>query len=389
MEIKTFNTILTEICDDFDILISPKSITRSNNNIIYLMFKAIAKGYEVIHNLVVNLSYKFDPANCSDEDLESTAMLVGTDKIQGSFSGLSIVATNNNDVSTTMPTGSYYYDLDADTRFTFDLESDVVIEAESVYSFIALTTKIGVYPVTAQSSIIVSSDDITIPEGITFSCTDNTSLLGAETETTLAFRKRILSDTNRQNIFSELEMKIRNLPYVFDCMVKFNPTNSNITIGNITVPPYYMLIVISGVVKPEIAEIVASFGIYPTVMVDADKYLEYSNDVFASGKYKVYYGTFGYYDYSTTIVYRADDTFISSSVVEEKIRNYLLTTMVSNVRRTLLTENDIYNVLENLNIEGVTILSVELYVNSNRVQYINVPEDKLLRLTSVNLSEEV
>ena len=48
MQLKTFNEILTGLCDDFDYLISPRFIARTNNNIIYLLFKAIAKGYEVI-----------------------------------------------------------------------------------------------------------------------------------------------------------------------------------------------------------------------------------------------------------------------------------------------------------------------------------------------------
>ena len=61
MELKTFDTILTTICDSFDSLISPRTIARTNTNIIYLIFKAVAKGYEIINNVCVVLSNKFDP----------------------------------------------------------------------------------------------------------------------------------------------------------------------------------------------------------------------------------------------------------------------------------------------------------------------------------------
>ena len=80
MELKTFDTILTTICDSFDSLISPRTIARTNTNIIYLIFKAVAKGYEIINNVCVVLSNKFDPLYCSDEDLTSSASIVGTER---------------------------------------------------------------------------------------------------------------------------------------------------------------------------------------------------------------------------------------------------------------------------------------------------------------------
>src|SRR5574344_1247824 len=99
MKIKTFDTILTEICDFFDSLISPKTIARTNTNIIYLIFKAVAKGYEVINNVCVVLNNKYDPSSCSEEDLESVANIVGTERNNGSASGLHITVTNNGSVA--------------------------------------------------------------------------------------------------------------------------------------------------------------------------------------------------------------------------------------------------------------------------------------------------
>lgn len=384
MEIKTFNASLTEMCDYFDVLISPKKITRSNTNIIYLMFKAIAKGYEIINNVVVLLSHKFDPAYCSDEDLVSTAMLVGTEKLKGSASGLAVTLTNGGDETVTLGAGEYYYELDADTKFYFTVDDDTDINAGSTLEVIALTDKVGVYTVTQQTSISISPS---LPDGLSASCQDNAYLLGSFEESDTAFRKRILSDTSRQDLIKELEMKIKNLPYIFDCSIKFNETADDITVGDITVEPYHIVIMLSGVPRPEMAELIASYGIFPTTEVESTDYVEYESSVFSSGKYKVYFAYFGDYEYTTNIIYKADENFISSEEAETKMGEYLHIAMNSNIRKDNVTENDFYNALEKLNLEGVEILSVELYVNSNRVQYISVPDDKIPRLSSVSFTE--
>ena len=90
MKLLSYNEILTILCDNFDKLIAPRTISRSNTNIIYLMFKAISKGFEIINNVAVTLSNKFNPASCSTEDLESVAKLVGTERFSGSATGLAI-----------------------------------------------------------------------------------------------------------------------------------------------------------------------------------------------------------------------------------------------------------------------------------------------------------
>ena len=385
MQTKTFDEILTQLCDTFDNLISPRTISRSNTNIIYLMFKAISKGYEVIHNLVVALSNKYNPSTCSESDLESTAFLVGTERLKGSYTGLAIKAINNTDESHTLYAGDYFYEFDADTKFYFTVKEDTVVPSGSYVQYIALTDKVGRFYVTQQLSIAVStvSEETTPPNDFSFSCEDNTNLLGTGEETSLEFRKRILSDTTRQDVIKELEIKIKNLPYIFDCSIKFNETLETITIDGITVPSHYMLVIIAGEMREEVAEIIASNGIYPTVSVDPTKFVEYVNDVFSSGSYKVFYTEFGYFNYEASIVYEANDAFITSTTAEEKIRAYLFNTINVNVRKSVVTENDIYNALENLGLEGVNILSVELYVNSNRVSYVSVPATEIARLDNI------
>ena len=124
MQILTFDEILTKICDDFDTLISPKKIARTNTNILYLVFKAISKGFEIINNVCVVLSNKFDPANCSEEDLQSVADLVGTERLKGSATGLLINITNTSNKSVTLLARTYTYNHDDDVSFIGTVLSD-------------------------------------------------------------------------------------------------------------------------------------------------------------------------------------------------------------------------------------------------------------------------
>ena len=222
MTLLTYNEILTVLCDNFDVLISPRTMARSNTNIVYLLFKAIAKGFEIINSICVVLSNKFNPASCSEEDLISVASLVGTERLAGSASGLEILVSNPTEESITLLMGFYKYDLDDDTSFVFEVLSDTVIPAGQSKSYIAMTEEVGQFPVTAQAEISVTYLSGNVPEGLKFSCTDNSALLGTSEETVLAFRQRILEDTTRQDTIKELEMKLKNLPYLFDAKIVFN-----------------------------------------------------------------------------------------------------------------------------------------------------------------------
>ena len=136
MTLLSFDEILTVICDKFDELIAPKKISRSNTNIIYLIFKAVSKGLEIINSVCVVLNNKFDPAKCDTTDLNSVASLVGTERLQGSATGLHILATNNGDATATLLAGLYTYEFDADTKFVFEVFEDTEINAGSYITYI-------------------------------------------------------------------------------------------------------------------------------------------------------------------------------------------------------------------------------------------------------------
>lgn len=385
MELKSFDTILTEICDAFDTLISPSVMLRSNTNIFYLMFKAIAKGFELINNICVVLHNKFDPANCSNEDLSSVASLVGTERLQGSSSGLLVNITNTSAESVTLLAGTYTYKYDDDLSFKGTVLEDKIIEAYATLSLIFMSDTIGSYPITEQSDIEVTSN-VTISEDLTFSCDDNASLLGVEEESDVEFRKRILTTTDRQNSLIELQTAIKNLPYVFDCQIKFNPTDEDVIIDEATLPPYEMFIYCSGDIRNDIAEVVAKYAFYPT-QIDATtthETLTYENEVFANGSYEIVVNYFKKVNFDVDIKYTTDPIFLTEESAEGQMTTALLKSYRSQIHTDFIREADIYNTLEALEITGLTILSVDLKYNGNEVDYIAIPPSRLAYLDNIN-----
>ena len=387
MEIKTFNTILTELCDDFDVLITPRTMARSNTNIIYLIFKAIAKGMEVINNVCVTLSSKFNPENCSDEDLLSVASLVGTERRNGSASGLRITATNKGEDEVTLLVGTYTYELDDETSFEFEVLEDTDIAPSASVSYIAMSDSIGNYPVSAQQTITVTSVAV-IPSDIEFSCQDNSGLLGTPAESLLAFRNRILNTYDRQNGIVELEEYIRNLPYIFDCIVRYNQTNEDIVLdGNIVVPPMHCAIFFSGEAKNELAEMVCDHIICPTVSTADSIAVRYEDEIFADGYYEVNLIPFAYLDYSIDLIYQIDGEYVDIESVEANLASALKNRLNTEQRVTMIKEDDIYKAIEATGITEINVLAVNLKVGGATVDYIEVPVSKIARLDSVNYAE--
>lgn len=386
MELKSFDTILTQMCDDFDYLISPKKIARSNTNIIYLLFKAIAKGYEVINNVCVVLSNKFNPAKCSEEDLVSVASLVGTERRKGSATGLHIVITNTSETQATLEAGIYNYALNDDVSFEFEVTQSTTIEAGNSVSYIAMSDSIGRYPVTVQSSIEVTSEQ-TISSDLEFSCTDNDNLLGNEEESILDFRRRILNTYDRQNGIVELEEYLRNLPYLFDCKVQYNQTDSDIVVDDIVIPPMTCAIFFSGEVKNEIAEMVCDHIICPTVQTQDSVEVRYNNSIFAGGYYSVNLIPFAKLLYTVDIIYHINSEYVNVYDAKQKLEKALLTAFVAERHVDTVKEDDIYNVIEATDFTGIDVLALNLKVNGTAVDYIDVPASRIAELTHVNFIE--
>jgi hypothetical protein len=387
MELMTYNEILTKLCNDFDELISPKKMARTNSNIIYLVLKAVSKGLELINSICVVLSNKFDPAKCSVEDLVSVAKLVGTEKYQGSGSGLYILVKNTGDSQSTLLTGTYTYHLDDDTAFIFEVFEDTNIAVGDSVSYIAMTPIIGKFPVTAQPVIEVESNRVISPN-LSFSCLNNEQLLGTDDESNVAFRKRILEGYDNQDSLVELENQLRNLPYLYDCRIKFNNTLTEVTYDGITIPPFSAVIFYVGAPRSDIARIIANKIVCPTVQLSDSIPVDYESSVFISGKHTFYLTPFRHEDFDIDVIYKINEVYTGDCEAKEKMENALRDYFIIPVHKDYIIEDDIYNILADLNVAGVDILGVNLKVNGVAVDYIEIPVSRLPRLVHVNFDKE-
>lgn len=386
MKLLSYDEILTNICDSFDALIRPRSITRTNTNIIYLIFKAVAKGYEVINNTVVTLSNKFNPENCSVEDLDSVATIVGTERLRGSDSGLHIIITNNGNTKATILAGLYYYAFNDDTTFYFEILENTEIKVGNYITVIAMSEKTGSYLVTAQDSIEVTSERV-IPEDITFSCNSNENLLGTEPESNLAFRKRILNGVNNQDAITELENTIKNLPYIFDCKCKYNQSESSIEYDGYTIPPFTLAIFYAGMIRNELAEIVASKSFFPTLESEDSVKVYYKNEAFAEGQYEVNFIPFKEIVFNVSLIWKLNLQYADPVNAKAEIRTALNKAFASTTHKDYIKEDDVYNVVESLDITGVDILGVVLIYNNQNVNFISVPVSRISRIGTVSFTE--
>lgn len=387
MEIKTFDTILNELCDVFDSLISPKKIARTNANIIYLLFKALAKGFEIINNVCVVLSYKFDPRNCDSSDLESSASLVGTERYKGSGSGLKITITNNGDTPCTLLQGVYNYKFNDDVTFSFEILEETEIGAGSYITVIAMSENIGRFPVTTQTNIEITSEQ-EINSDLVFSCTDNSALLGTLPETDLELRERILTRVDRQNSFVELETVIKNLPYIFDCRIKYNNNFSPVAYDNIVIPPQTALICYSGAIKAELADKVCEHILCPTVQTEDSKEVKFYSDVFVNGFYPVYFTPFKKTQYQAEVTLKIEGVFVNYYDVTKEIRTTLFNSFVSELHTDYVKEEELYNAIKALNLTGVNILGLNLIYNGEKVSFIEIPLTRIPELTDVTFIQE-
>ena len=386
MRLLSYDEILTNICDSFDALIAPRTITRANTNIIYLIFKAVAKGYEVINNVVVALSNKFNPENCSVEDLDSVASMVGTERLRGSDSGLHIIITNNGNTKATILAGLYYYAFNDDTTFYFEILENTEIKAGNYITVIAMSEKTGSYAVTSQDNITVTSDLI-IPEGVTFSCNSNENLLGTDPETNLEFRKRILNGVDNQDAVIELENTIKNLPYIFDCKCKFNQTASSVTYDGYTIPPYNLAIFYFGMARNELAELVASKTFFPTLESENSVKVYYKNEVFTNGQYEVNLIPFKELLFSIKIIWEVNKQYADTESAKAKVRTALNKVFAGTTHKDYIKEDDIYNTIETIDITGISILGIDLIYNNQTVNFILVPVSRIPKIDTVSFEE--
>ena len=382
MRLTTYDEFLTELCDNFDSLIAPAKIRRTNRNVVYLLLKAFSKGLELVNSVCYALSGRFDPRYCADDDLDSSAALVGTVRRPGSGSGLRVVVTNTDEYTpVVLYAGTYIYAYNADVNFTFEVPSDITLEGNGYVMLIAMSDRIGSFPVTAQSSIAVTSEQSIAP-ALNFSCEDNTYLQGRAEESLQDFRERLRRSTDRQSGIIELEDELKALPYLFDARCVYNNTGNETLVGNVAVPYSYMAVFAEGDMRADIARIVSEHIICPTVSTADSTALRYENDLFISGYQEVHVIPFEHIYYKLHIDYAAEELYINPAQTQSKITHALRLEFNVPVHRDIVSENDIYEFLSGLGIPGVRFLAVQLSSGGTAYPYIEVPKSIIAQISA-------
>ena len=383
---KSIDEETDELTDIYDGLIAPKKVWRNHNNKLYLILRSFAAGKIGIVDTALALRNRFNPQYCEELDLYSTAKIVGTDYKKGTGSIVYITIKNKSVIDQKiLQEGIYNYQSSLGMIFYFQLSNDAIFEPEEERVVAAISQEKGSFQVTSNADIkLFRSDGKRIDAAFVFSCGDNSDRLGYADETPYDFRVRILNDTNRQDHLKELELKIRNLPNIFECNLVLNEDTSPQEYDGITLAGKELLITITGVPTDAIAEIVAKEVLYATHMVDPNNVVYYYNDLYINKKYPVYFRFHEKTDFSLNVLYEYDQSKIKAQQVEEAVKALFkpLTQMVAHL--DTFSEGDAYKVLEVLKFPSVRVLNVAI-INSDgeEASFVRIPKTRLPNLTGI------
>jgi len=389
LRVKSIDEETSELADIYDDLIKPKKIFRNHNNKLYLALRAYAAGKVGLTDAALALHNKFDPLYCEDIDLYSTAKLVGTDFRKGSGSLLRITITNTDSVGAKIfYAGTYGYQSSSGMVFSFELPSDYAFNAEEERTVIAISSEKGRFEVGSNAAIkLFRSDNTSIDSFFSFSCEDNSGLLGYEDETPFDFRTRILNDADRQDHIKELEIKIRNLPGILECTLVMNEDTVQHEYDSLMLAPKELLITITGSPTDEIAKLVCETVLYDTHQIDPSLVVYYYNDSYINGRRPVYYRFHDTTNFSLAVSYQYDPDMFKTTQIENAIQALFKPYTRMSTYLPLFNENDAYMVLQNLALHGVTILNVDIFNEQDEsVSYVRIPKTRLPRLLGISFS---
>jgi hypothetical protein len=388
---KSADELVAEMTDTYDGLLKennpsrPIRVWRNKNNKLYMIFISIGAAFSHILDAVLALRNRFNPMHCDDSDLQSTALMVGTHPQLGAGSILNITVTNKSTAEQKMfAAGVYNYMSVSGMLFSFQQRNDYLFDPNETLQLAAISRERGSFHVAQMANIKLFRDDgQPVDRSFAFSCIDNNGQLGYPDEDTFAFRQRILNDGNRQDHIKELELKIRNLPNIFECNLIYNQYVQTSEYDGIILMPMELLVVITGVPTDEIARLVVEDVIYMTHMVDEDNIVYYESTYYINGKVPVYYKYHDTTDFTLEITYRYDRQKLKNTQVEAVI-NTLLDRYVHAVTHVdTINEQLFYSLLGNLDLPDTKVLDINIMVSGEQVPYVTVPKTRLPHLTGV------
>lgn len=383
---KSVDEETAELADIYDNLIAPKKIWRNNNNKLYLVLRSFAAGKVGLVDAALALRNRFDPLLCEDSDLYGIAKIVGTEFKRGTGSMVNVTILNkSNTLTKTLAAGIYNYQSTSGMLFSFSLAIDREFAPGESKTVTAISQEKGIFPVGSQESIkLFRADGAAIDKALVFSCENNAGQLGYVDETPFDFRTRILSDISRQDSIKELELKIRNLPGIFECSLVINEGVEPLEYDGLMLAPKELLVTITGVPTDDIARLVCESVLYDTHQSDPAQVVWYYNELYVNGRRPVYYREHGTVDFSIAVSYQYDSSVLKEAQVKDAIEALLRPYRHMVTHLSILGEKDVYKILAQLNLQSVVILNVDVINDSGvTVPFVRIPKTRLPHLTGV------
>lgn len=387
---KSVDEVTDELVDAYDEAISPKYVVRSKNNKLWLIFKSFAAGFVRIIDAVLALRNRFDPFQADEEDLESTARMMGVRRGGASASLILITATNTSDtLPVELAPGVYTYTSADGMVFAFQLIQPVEIVADGDWQVHAMSQQIGAHRVSAISSAqIVRQDSAVIDPLISWAIADNEDLLGHEEEDLVTLRKR-MADYNLPSFANEeLRDQIKLLPNIFDCEIVHNASASEATVYGVTLGAYQALLVISGAPTDAVAELCAKNGFYNTKQIESEDVLYFYHDTLAGGKLPVYWKPFEILDYDVDVTYLYDANVTDEAEVEAAITAELRHLKYANRRQGIITVADILDLLDGKLPSSARVIGATFTVDASEEVVVRANKIQIPRLSAITFTPE-
>jgi hypothetical protein len=383
---KSIDEETTELADIYDSLIAPQKIMRNHNNKLYLILRAYAAGKVGITDAALALRNRYDPLYCDEVDLYATAKLMGTEFKKGTGSLLRITILNTDiQESETLAAGVYHYASASGMVFSFEVADDYAFDPQESRVVTAISREKGSFAVSKSADIpLFRSDGARINRSFAFACESNSGQLGYADETLSDFRARILNDADRQDHIKGLELKIRNLPNIFECNLMLNEDINPQVYDGITLEPKELLVVITGAPTQEIARLVVEEVPYVTHPVSADQVVYFESRFYINGRYPVYYKFHDKTEFSLAITYQHDSGKLKARQVEDAITELFRPYMQAVTHRDVFSEGDAYSILANLMLPNVKVLDANVVTDGGEeVAFIRIPATRLPHLTAI------